>query len=113
MGIMLVYQSSKPDSNILNHIGIYDFGVPSYSISLSLNVILTLMIIARLVVHNRKLRSSMGNRATTSGLYNSIITMFIESSALYAVSFLLFIGPWGSGNPAANVFSPILAETQV
>ena len=110
---MLVYESSRPDSNIQDHVAIFDFGVPSYSISLALNVILTLMIVIRLVLHSQKIRRALGAPATTSGLYNALVTMLVESSALYAVSFLLFIGPWGAGNPSSNIFSPILAETQV
>ena len=113
MGITLVYQSSRPASNIRNQVAIFDFGVPSYSISLALNVLLTLMIVARLVLHNRRIRKAMGTPTTTGGLYNALVTMLIESSALYAASFLLFIGPWSAGNPSANIFSPILTGTQV
>lgn len=113
MGIMLIYQSSRPESNLRNPTAIFDFAIPSYSISLSLNVLLTLMIVARLILHDRKFGKAMGAPATTGGLYNSIVTVLVESSALYAVSVLLFIGLWASNNPSANVFSPILAGTQV
>jgi len=39
--------------------------------------------------------------------------MLIESSAIYAVSSLLFLGFWGSRSYVAELFSAILAETQV
>ena len=55
----------------------------------------------------------MGSPSGLTGLYKAIITMLIESSALYAVNSLLFVGPWGAGNHAADIFLPILAETQV
>lgn len=113
MGIMLVYQSSRPESNIWNHVAIFDFGVPSYWISLALNVLLTLMVVIRLVLHNRRIRKAMGTPTTTGGMYNTLVTMLIESSAIYAVSFLLYIGPWSAGNNVANIFSPILTGTQV
>ena len=112
MGVMFIYQTSQPNSSIWNSIAI-NFGLPYFSISISLNVLLTLMIVVRLALHSRNIRSAMGAPVGISGLYKAIVTMLIESSALYAVNSLLFIGPWAAGNHAADIFLPILAETQV
>lgn len=112
MGIMLIYQTSQPNSSIWSSAAI-DFGLPYFSISMALNIILTLMIVTRLVLHRRNVRTAMGAPGGATGLYNAIITMLIESSALYAINSLLFVGPWGAGNHAADLFLPILAETQV
>ncbi|KAF9652147.1 hypothetical protein BDM02DRAFT_3183873 [Thelephora ganbajun] len=112
MGIMLIYQTSQPDSSIWNSIAI-NFGLPYFSISVSLNILLTLMIVTRLVLHSRKILNTMGAPAGAGGLYKAIVTMLIESSALYAVSSILFIGPWGANSHVADIFLPILAETQV
>jgi len=71
------------------------------------------MIVTRLILHGRNIRVATGSRGGISGLYKVIATMFIESSALHAVSSLLAIGLWVAGNHAANAFLPILAETQV
>ena len=71
------------------------------------------MIVTRLILHSRNVRTAMGAPFGATGLRKAIVTMFIESSALYAVNSLLFIGPWGAGNHAADMFLPILAETQV
>ena len=89
------------------------FGLPYFSISLSLNVLLTLMITVRLILHGRKIRAMTGSQVGISGLYNSIATILIESSALYAVSSLLVIGPLAADSPVVDLFTPILAETQV
>lgn len=113
MGIALIYQISQTISIDSNSVTIADFGTPYYSISLSLNVLLTLMIVTRLVVYHRNVRNAMGAPAKARGLYNTAITILIESCALYAVSYILFIGPWAIGSPVANIFFPILAETQV
>jgi len=112
MGILFIYQTSQPDSSIWTSVAI-SFGIPYFSISLSLNVILTLLIVTRLVLHNRNIRVAMGVPPGFTGLYKAIVTMLIESSALYAVSSLLFVGPWGAGSHVADIFLPILAETQV
>ena len=105
MGIMLVYQTAELTGGVW-------FGLPYFSIALSLNVLLTLMIVVRLILHTGGIRTSMGNGGT-NGLYKAIVTMLVESSALYAVSSLLVLGPSSAGNSAADIFIPILAETQV
>jgi len=71
------------------------------------------MIVVRLVLHSRNIRTAMGTSNGVGGLYKAIVTMLIESSALYAVNSLLFVGTWGAGSGAADIFLPILAETQV
>lgn len=55
----------------------------------------------------------MGVPSGAVGMYRAVVTMLVESSALYAVNSLLFVGPWGAGSHVADIFLPILAETQV
>ena len=86
--------------------------LPYYSISLSLNVLLTLMIIIRIALHARNTRAVMGITGI-GGLCNTIITMLIESCALYAASVLLIIGSWVAGSPIENFFGSILPRVQV
>ena len=105
MGILLIYQYAVQTPGLWS-------GVPYFSISLSLNVLLTLMIVIRLILHARNTRIALGMTGV-GGLCKAIVTMLVESSALYAVSSLLVIGPWGSGNYASNAFFLILAQTQV
>ena len=100
--IMYLYQQIVPSS--LSGV----FGISYFSISLSLNVILTLMIVIRLVLHRRNLRKVLGTSDGTSGLYTAIVTMFIESYALYAIAFLLYIVPWALGSHVATLFAPFI-----
>jgi hypothetical protein len=89
-------------------------GISYFSISLSLNVLLTLMIVTRLILHSRNIRKAMGARDRPVGSYlGTIVTILVESSSLYAISFVLFIGPWRANNSIQYVFFPILAEVQV
>ena len=105
MGILLVYQSSIVTSVTWS-------ALPWFSISLSLNIILTLMIVIRLILHTRTIRTAMGGSGI-GGLCKAVITMLVESCALYAVSSALLIGPWGAQNTVANTFLSILPEIQV
>ena len=111
-GIVLVYyQIMEPACFIWRSTSI-NIGVP-YSISVSLNVFLTFMIIARLVLLTRRLQKAMNAPFRLSGLYKTVITVVSESSAIYAVTFLLFIGTWAVDNPAEYFFFPVLAQAQV
>ena len=105
MGTILTYQSVVPPAGLWS-------AIPYFSISLSLNVLLTLMIIIRLILHARNTRTALGITGI-GGLCKTIVTMFIESCALYAVNSLLFIVPWGTHNYAENIFLFILSQTQV
>ena len=107
MGIVFDYQNS-----VLSLNGTPWAGLPSFTISLSLNILLTLMIIARLVLHARDTRIALGMTGI-GGLCTAIVTMLVESCVLYAVSSLLVIGPWGANSSITNVFLPILNQTQV
>ena len=112
MGIVLIgYQISHPYSNLWNAADV-NLGLPYFSISLALNILLTLMIVIRLILHNREVRTATG-LTEAGGTYKNIVTMLVESSALYAVTSLLYIGPWGAGNHAADIFLPALCQIQV
>ena len=84
-----------------------------YSIALSLNVLLTLMIITRLFLHRKNIRRALGDQGGAGRLYEEIITMFVESGALFAASFALLFGPWATGSILIPALVPILYEVQV
>ena len=86
--------------------------VPYYAITLSLNILLTLMIATRLIRHSRNIRKAVGS-AAGSGLYNTVVTVLVESCALYAVNSLLVIGPIGVNSGVQGIFTPILTYIQV
>ena len=108
MGIMLIYANSELAINTWS-------GLAYLSISFSLNILLTLMIIFRLILHARNTRAALGISGI-GGLSKTIITMLIESCALYAVSTLLVLGPLGADDhrsPIMTFFLHILSQTQV
>jgi hypothetical protein len=110
---MMYYQSAKPRSNIENPAATSKFGVPYFSISVSLNVLLTLMIVIRLSLHNRNIRICIGTTRRANRLYTGVVTMLTESCALYAVSSVLYVGPWSVRNYVSNIFFPVLVAAQV
>ena len=113
MGIMLVfYQATQPETSAWSTVAL-NLNYPYFTISLSLNILLTLMILGRLVLYARDVKRAVGTTPGLSGIYKAVVVVLVESSSLYAVSFLLFIGPWGAKSQVSGIFLPILAETQV
>ena len=78
---------------------------------ISLNVILTLMIIVRLALHTRNNRGALGAPGGIAGVYKAVITMLIESCALYTVGSVLVVMQLGA-IPAMD-YLPILYQIQV
>ena len=94
-GIIFVYRSTELlDSPVW-------IGLEYFSISLSLNILLTLMIVMRLIMRARQTRMAMG-MAGIGGLPRAIVTMLVESSTLFAVSSLLVLGPWSSASDVSE-----------
>ena len=90
--------------------GVY---VSYFMVSFSLNVLLTLMIIVQLIRYIRQFQSAMGAKTTITKLHKAVLTMIVESFAIYAANFLLFIILFDVGNSFLNIFNLVLAETQV
>jgi len=111
MGLRFIYQTAQPHGvwNMLPS----NISLPYFAISTALNVILTLVLLARFLMYGRNIRTSTGATSKITGWYKAALTILIESCGLYAVNSLLFIIPWGMGSYVANIFLPILAQVQV
>ena len=113
MGVAFICLTLVPRSTVAFTPVSINIGVAFFSISVSLNVLLTLMIVIRLALHSKNIKNSLGAKGGASGLYNAVITMLVESCALYAVAFVIYIGFWRAHKPLEYVFFEILSEAQV
>lgn len=113
MGIAVDYNLAQTNSITRNATALFNLGISYFSIAILLNVILTLMIVTRLYLHNRKIQSTMGASARASGLCMSVATMLIESCAIYAVALLLYLVPWGAKKFVQDIFWPLVANIEV
>jgi hypothetical protein len=80
---------------------------------LVLNVLLTLMIVARLYLHNRRIRRAIKASERPGGPYMSIATMLVESCALYSINLMLLVLPWACNQYLQYIFLLLLYNTQV
>ena len=113
-GIISIYVGALPVSpRVLPYLR---WGDAYYSTAVSLNVLLTLMLITRLVLHSKNIQRAMGYQDGASGLYKQIITMLVESGALYTASLVLLVGSLAAPNGPTvveNITFQILPEVQV
>jgi len=85
-------------------------GLVYFSVSLSLNILLTLMIATRLFLHRRKTRAVLGDKATAH--YASVMSIFIESGALYGVLSLVLLIAYALQSPVEDVFIALVPSVQ-
>ena len=112
-GITFIYKSSQPFGITYVVSAVRELGIPHQSISVLLNILFTLMIIARLMLHGRGIRDTLGPSASICGWNKDIVTVLTESFALFTVTFLLFVAPWAANNSVVGKSFPILIEIQV
>jgi hypothetical protein len=111
MGIMRVREVAEPVYHATS--GYFDSSLSYYSISLALNLLLTLMIIGRLALYRRNIENLMGASDEFNKLYSSITTMIVESYAPYTIVSLLNLGLFVADSPYQYVFLPVLGYSQV
>ncbi|KLO13555.1 hypothetical protein SCHPADRAFT_354512 [Schizopora paradoxa] len=69
-----------------------DWTMPYFAVSLGLNVLLTIGIVARLLLYRHRITSVFG--AAHGSHYTSIVSIIVESAALYSTFSILFIIPF-------------------
>ncbi|KAF8890924.1 hypothetical protein BD779DRAFT_1701192 [Infundibulicybe gibba] len=82
-------------------------------ITLSLNFILTMMIVVRLFIYRQRIQNLMGKKHGTQ--YTDIISMLVESEALVVVFGILFVGTLRvpKALTAKAIALPLLVQIQV
>ncbi|KAF9010828.1 hypothetical protein BDQ17DRAFT_1299432 [Cyathus striatus] len=80
------------------------FGVAYWSLSISLNVILTLLISGRLWYFRRRIKAVLGAEHTST--YTSVLSMLVESAALYSITLTIFVISYARGSAFQNVVLP-------
>lgn len=109
MGILWLLQltSDSPffTSNNINYI------VPYISLSLALNIIITIVIVLRLLTYRHRISKVLGSGYGTQ--YTSIAAMIVESAALYSAFSLALLILFLLNNPISAAFIELLPQIQV
>ncbi|EJD41420.1 hypothetical protein AURDEDRAFT_169584 [Auricularia subglabra TFB-10046 SS5] len=107
MSILTVYQLAQPGAQFFSTIGLA-LTLPYFSLSISLNLLLTVMIVTKLLAMRRRLRTALGTHHAR--MYTGMPAMLVESAALYAVFSIMFIATYSINNSLFNVCLPIQAR---
>lgn len=78
---------------------------------MSLNIILTGLLVSRLLFMCRKIRSVLGDEH--GKFYTNIATILLEAAVPYGIFSLIFIVLYATGNTAENLFIPLLIQAEV
>lgn len=113
MSIMWLIQISSPSSSPFqtSATNAINWTEPYLFLSLALNIVLTILIVSRLLLHRHKLRRLLGAKHGSD--YTSIASLIVESSALYSSFSLLFLIPFALNSALANIFLQALSQVQI
>ncbi|TRM69184.1 hypothetical protein BD626DRAFT_544008 [Schizophyllum amplum] len=109
LGILWLKQVGTVDQSPWDSSGI-NYTIPYYSMSLALNILVTLLIVTRLLLYRHRVRTALG--VTHGTHYTSLAAMVVESAAIYSVYSLLFLVPFAMGHPLAQLFLQGLSPVQ-
>lgn len=107
MGLLWLIQvsTSSPYTSGVN------YTIPFYTLSLALNIIMTIAIVARLLLFRHRIASALGSGHGSQ--YTSIVAMIVESAAIYSSFSIVFLVLFAIDNPVSSVFIIPLGEVQV
>ncbi|CAL1697306.1 unnamed protein product [Somion occarium] len=109
MGILTTVQAAEPQSSLWAD-GTLNFSVPYFSLSMALNIFLTILLVSRLMYMRHKITSTLG--AQYGKTYTGIATMVLESALPYGLTSLVFIVLYAIHNTAANLLLPLLVQVE-
>ncbi|EJD45507.1 hypothetical protein AURDEDRAFT_137206 [Auricularia subglabra TFB-10046 SS5] len=107
LSCVAVYQVTTPGQRLFSSITL-QFMLPYFSMSMGLNILVTLLISARLLLARHRIRSVLGAEHTK--VYISITAMLVESAALYSLFSCIFIATYSINDALFNVFLPLHSQ---
>ncbi len=110
MGTLWTLQSSHPGLSLYSKQPLA-YGTAYYAISLGVNIVLTFLIVARLVMYRRTHLAHLP--AEHAQQYLSLATLIVESAALYTAFAIAFLVSYGMNNPINQIWLGFAQAAQV
>ncbi|TFK32146.1 hypothetical protein BDQ12DRAFT_775032 [Crucibulum laeve] len=107
LAIIVLVVVGKPGGNFFGGKAI-NFGTPYYAITISMNILITLLICLRLRYQSKSVRRALGK--DDAKIYTSVSTMLIESAAPYTLVGIMFLIPYARGSQIAISFGQVWAK---
>ncbi|KAJ7055839.1 hypothetical protein C8F01DRAFT_1373345 [Mycena amicta] len=86
------------------------FGTAYWSLSISLNILLTLLITGKILRLRRQIKGPLGSHHAER--YFSVVAMLVESASLYSIVGLFFIITYARSSSVQNLIFPALGQVQ-
>lgn len=109
MGVLWTVQSSRPGLSAYSALPM-EYGTSYYAISLSINIVLSLLIVTRLFQYKRTVARTMTSEHAQQ--YLSLATVLVESAALYSLFALMFLITYATSIPANQIVFGATSATQ-
>ena len=110
LSILSIYTLAKPSDGFFS-VREGKINLSSYAVSLGLNIVLTAMISGRMWASMIKGRKIIGKEYGEH--YKIILTMFIESAALYSMNCIALLISYGMNHPISQIFLSLNLSVQV
>lgn len=110
MGTLWTLQSSQPGLSLYSKLPMA-YGTSYYIISLSINIMLTILITIRLLMYRRIVTASLSSHHAKH--YLSLAAILVESAALYSLFAIMFIVTYAINNPLNQIFLGVASSAQV
>jgi len=107
LAIIELILSGKPGGDFF-HGKTINFGTPYYTITIAINIFVTLFIVVRLLKLGKAVSRALG--PNSAKMYTSIASMLIESAAPYSMVGIMFLIPYALGNGTAISFGQVWAK---
>ncbi|KAJ7071991.1 hypothetical protein C8F01DRAFT_1102101 [Mycena amicta] len=111
LGCLWTFYSTQPSSNFYTTLPLH-IGTAYFTVSLSSNVIVTVLIIGRLLFYRRSLLKSYLLPEELTTHYISLATVIVESAALYSTFAVLFLITYALNNPTNQVWLGVASASQ-
>lgn len=112
-GILFLYQISSPLSSPYSAAGTnVNFTLPYFFFELATNITVTILIVLRLYLYRLHMKHALLGPGHVAE-HTSVESVIVESAAIYSTFSLLFLIPFATKSPVANVFMQVLGEAQV
>lgn len=110
MAILQTIAASLPESALWNERAV-QFGLPYFALSMTINMLVTVIIISRLLLARRQIRQVMGSQHGKE--YTGVAAMLVESAVPPALVSIVLIALYAEGILAQVLFYPLLPQVQV
>lgn len=110
MGIIFVVATALQTDLVAS---VDNIGLAYYTLSLSLNILLTGMIVYRIWRHQRDMKRVFDGLVRYRNPFTSVTTMFVESAALYTITSIPILVTFALVSPYSQVFLGVSPSIQV